>query len=157
MELTVAKGGLDAKTRADIARFYAELFGFEALDVPILGQLGLLLRTDPETSQFLLITEARDPLQAAGFDHLGFLVESRDRVDALLAQCHVWRARDARLQLKQYEDLTQAGVTVHAFYVKFLLPIWFDVQHIDYAAGAEPGRVWAFGAPNALPRGGRLV
>ena len=145
MELTLPKGALDEKTRADAKRFYGELFGFEALDVPILGQLGLLLRTDPETSQFLLVTEAREPLAAPGFDHLGFLVESRERVDALLARCRSWRERDARVQIKEYEDLVQGGVTVHAFYVRFLLPLWFDVQCQEFADGAGPERAWTFG------------
>ena len=156
MELTLAKGGLDPQTRADITRFYGELFGFEALDVPILGQLGLLLRTDPETSQFLLLIEAREPLRAPGFDHLGFLVESRARVDELLARCRAWRERDPRVELKEYEDLAQGGVTVHAFYVRFLLPLWFDVQSIEYAPGAAPGRAWRFEPAPALPSGARL-
>ena len=128
MELTLPRGGLDAKTRADVKQFYGELFGFDALDVPILGQVGLLLRTDAETSQFLLLTEAKEPMQSPGFDHLGLLVESRARVDALLARCREWRERDARVRIKEYEDLVQGGVTVHAFYVKHLFPIWFDVQ-----------------------------
>ncbi len=156
MELTLARGALDATARADIGHFYAELFGFEAMDVPILGQLGLLLRTDAETSQFLLVTEAREPLHAPGFDHLGFLVESRERVDALLARCRAWRAVDPRVQLKEYEDLAQGGVTVHAFYVRFLLPLWFDVQCIEYAPNAAPERVWRFGAASTLPTGERL-
>ena len=151
MELTLAKGALDERTRADLKRFYGELFGFEALDVPILGQLGLLLRTDAETSQFLLVTEAREPLSSPGFDHLGFLVESRERVDALLARCRGWRERDARVQLKEYEDLVQGGVTVHAFYVKFLLPLWFDVQCMEYADGAAPRQGWRWGPAAPLP------
>jgi hypothetical protein len=151
MELTLAKGGLDEKTRADVKHFYGEVFGFDALDVPILGQLGLLLRTDAETSQFLLVTEAREPMQSPGFDHLGFLVESRTRVDALLARCREWRERDARVQIKEYEDLVQGGVTVHAFYVKFLLPIFFDVQCMEYAPGAEPTQDWRW-VPAARPR-----
>lgn len=50
MELTLPPGVL-AERRQEIAAFYADLFGWEALDVPIVGQLGLLLRTDPETSK----------------------------------------------------------------------------------------------------------
>jgi hypothetical protein len=134
-----------------VKHFYGEVFGFDALDVPILGQLGLLLRTDAETSQFLLVTEAREPMQSPGFDHLGFLVESRTRVDALLARCREWRERDARVQIKEYEDLVQGGVTVHAFYVKFLLPIFFDVQCMEYAPGAEPTQGWRW-VPAARPR-----
>jgi hypothetical protein len=153
MELTLARGALDAKTRADIEQFYGELFGFDAIDVPILGQLGLLLSTDAETSQFLLVTEAREPMRSPGFDHLGFLVESRARVDALLARCREWRERDARVQLEEYQDLAQGGVTVHAFYVKFLLPIWFDVQCMEYAVGAEPKQGWRWGPTAPLPGG----
>ena len=49
MELTLGRGELDA-WRDDLKRFYGEVFGFDALDVPILKQTGLLLRTDAETS-----------------------------------------------------------------------------------------------------------
>ena len=59
MELTLPAGGLDDVTRAQIARFYGEVFGWNALDVPILGQEGLLLRTDAETSQFVLVVESK--------------------------------------------------------------------------------------------------
>jgi hypothetical protein len=156
MELTLAKGTLDAKARGDIRQFYGEIFGFDALDVPILGQVGLLLRTDVETSQFLLVTEAREPMQSPGFDHLGFLAETRARVDDLLARCRAWRERDERVRVKEYEDLVQGGVTVHAFYVKFLLPIWFDVQCMEYAPGAEPRQGWRWGQAATLPGGGRL-
>ena len=53
MELTLPKGAL-SEQRAEITTFYGDLFGWEAIDVPILKQTGLLLRTDPETSQFEL-------------------------------------------------------------------------------------------------------
>ena len=42
-----------------------------------------------------------------------------------------WQAEDDRVQIKEYDDLVTGGVTVHAFYVKYLLPIWFDVQVIE--------------------------
>jgi hypothetical protein len=156
MELTLPKGVLDEKLRADLKQFYGDVFGFDAIDVPILGQRGLLLRTDAATSQFLLVTEAREPMQSPGFDHLGFLVESRERVDALLARCRAWRERDARVAIKEYEDLAQGGVTVHAFYVKFGLPIWFDVQSMEYAPGAAPAEGWRWGPHATLPGGARL-
>ena len=156
MELTLPPGRL-AEQREQIRGFFADVFGFDSIDVPIVGQLGLLLRTDPETSQFLLVTEAREPLAAPGFDHLGFLVESRERVDALLARCRSWRERDARVQIKEYEDLVQGGVTVHAFYVRFLLPLWFDVQCLEYAPGAAPKQGWRWGPAAPLPPEGRLA
>lgn len=141
MELTVAKGVL-ARNRGRIAEFYRDLFGFEALDVPILKQVGLLLRTDPETSQFLLVTEQEAHMRSPGYDHLGFLYETRDEVDALLERCRKWQERDAEVQIKEYEDLHVADTVVHAFYVKYLLPIWFDVQVIETASGSAPRSRW---------------
>ncbi len=142
MELTLPVGAL-TRDREDIQRFYGEVFGFEALDVPILGQTGLLLRTDPETSQFLLVTEQRVHLESPGYDHLGFLYDSRAEVDALLEQCRKWQARDARVEIKEYEDLEVAETTVRAFYVRYLLPIWFDVQVIETVE--PPAERWTWG------------
>jgi hypothetical protein len=39
----------------------------------------------------------------------------------------------------------QGDLTVHAFYVKYLLPIWFDVQSQEYAPGTGPARKWSYG------------
>ena len=143
MELTLPQGAL-AERRREIAGFYADLFGWESLDVPILGQVGLLLRTDPETSQFILVTEQRKHMSAPGYDHLGLLFDRREEVDALLEKAKKWQERDPRVEIKEYEDLRVAGTVVHAFYVRHLLPIWFDVQVIEYERGSEPPRVWTF-------------
>ncbi|HKK53449.1 MAG TPA: VOC family protein [Myxococcota bacterium] len=144
MELTLPQGELDLH-RKEIADFYGELFGWEAIDVPILGQIGLLLRTDPETSQFILVTEQKKYMDSPGYDHLGLLYDDREEVDALLAQAKARQALDPRVQIKEYEDLVTGGVTTHAFYVRHLLPIWLDVQCQEYAEGAQPARAWRFG------------
>ena len=138
MELTLPKGGLDPTTRDEIKRFYGEVFGMEALDLPILKQIGLLLRTDPETSQFLLLTETPNPIQSPGYDHLGFLFDTRAEVDEKLEVIKKWRERDDRVQIKEYKDLVTGDVTTHAFYVKYLLPIWFDAQCIEGLSGDGP-------------------
>ena len=143
MELTVPKGEL-TKNRADIAEFYQDVFGFESIDVPILKQIGLLIRTDPETSQFILVTEQRKHLSSPGFDHLGFYYDTRAEVDELHEKCKKRMAQDARVEIKEYDDLVTGHVTTRAFYVRFLLPIWFDVQTQEYEPGSEPARRWRF-------------
>jgi hypothetical protein len=139
MELTLPRGALGDDGRADIRAFYGEVFDFEALDVPILGQLGLLLRTDEATSQFLLLMESETPIDAPGYDHLGFLFDTREQVDDRLEQVKRWQEKDERVRIKEYEDLVTGATTVHAFYVRYLLPIWFDVQSIEHA-GPIPSR-----------------
>lgn len=144
MELTLPKGRLD-ETRKEIAEFYGDLFGWDSLDVEILGQTGLLLRTDPETSQFILVTEQKVHIDSPGYDHLGILYDTREEVDALLERAKQWQQRDERVRIKEYEDLVNGGHTTHAFYVRHLLPIWLDVQCQEYAPGTEPARAWKFG------------
>ena len=144
MELTLPLGRL-AESRREIALFYQDLLGWDSLDVPILGQVGLLLRTDPETSQFILVTEQNKYLQSPGYDHLGLLYDTRAEVDELLEKAKKWRERDPRVQIKEYEDLVTGDHTTHAFYVKHLLPIWFDVQCQEFANGSDPKRAWNFG------------
>ena len=144
MELTFAPGTLDP-LRPEISQFYRETFGWMSLDVNILGQNALLLGVDAEVSQFILLAENPKPMQSPGYDHLGVLVDTRAEVDGLLAKCKKARQEDERVKIKEYEDLVQEGVTVHAFYVKFLLPIYLDVQCIEWAKGSEPGRRWTYG------------
>jgi hypothetical protein len=143
MELTLPPGGLEAH-REEIKEFYADLLGWDAIDVPILGQVGLLLRTDPETSQFILVTEQKTHIASPGYDHLGIIYDTRAEVDAMLEKAKKRKAQDDRVQIKEYEDLVTGGVTTHAFYVKHLLPIWFDVQCQEFEADSEPQRAWRF-------------
>lgn len=144
MELTLPKGGLD-KHREEIKGFYGDLVGWDAIDVPILGQTGLLLRTDPETSQFILVTEQTVHIDSPGYDHLGIIYDTREEVDALLEKTKKLQAQDDRVQIKEYEDLVTGGVTTRAFYVRFLLPIWFDIQVQEFDDGSAPERSWTYG------------
>lgn len=144
MELTLPVGGLAEHGEA-IREFYGEVFGFTAIDVPIVDQTGLLLASDDEVSQFILLTEMEKHMQSPGYDHLGFLVDSREEVDRLRELCGQWQQRDGRVALKDYEDLVVGDTTVRAFYVKYLLPIWFDVQVIEQTPGTEPAKSWRYG------------
>jgi hypothetical protein len=58
---------------------------------------------------------------------------TRAEVDELLAACKQYRDDDDRVQIREYADLESPGLTVHAFYVKYLLPIYFDVQCLERA------------------------
>jgi hypothetical protein len=70
-------------------------------------------------------------MSSPGYDHLGLLQGTRAEVDDLLAKCKQRAAGDDRIRVKEYEDLVTGDLVVHAFYVKFLLPIWFDVQCME--------------------------
>jgi predicted enzyme related to lactoylglutathione lyase len=129
MELTFPRGTLTRAFRDEVGEFYGNVFGWQASDVDVVGQSCLYLRVDD--GQFLLLAESDRPMSSPGYDHLGLLCETRAEVDELLEACQKAQARDDRVLIKEYEDLVLPQLTVHAFYVKYLLPIWFDVQCME--------------------------
>jgi hypothetical protein len=142
MELTVPPGQL-TDTREQISEFYSDMFGWESSDISILGQNGLLLRTDEATSQFILVTEQRVHLQSPGYDHLGLLCDARSEVEDYLAKAKRRRADDDRIEIKEYDDLVNGSHVTVAFYVRHLLPIWFDVQCFERDGVPQADR-WTF-------------
>jgi hypothetical protein len=144
MELSFPRGTLTKEFRADVDLFYCDVLGWNALDTEVVGQSCHLLQ--PDDGQFILLAEGDEPMASPGYDHLGLLMQTRREVDAVLAQCRTFQETDDRLRIKEYEDLVVGpDLTVHAFYVKHLLPIWFDVQCMEWPTGKEPARGWRYG------------
>jgi len=142
MELTFAPGTLDEAYRADVAAFYGDLFGWQSANVEVVGQQCQYLRVDD--GQFILLAESPKPMSSPGYDHLGLLCDTRAEVDELLGKVHDHQRGDDRVRVKEYEDLVTGNVTVHAFYVKYLLPIFFDVQCMEWQPGSAPTHRWHY-------------
>jgi hypothetical protein len=143
MELTLPTGTLDDVLRKEIDDFYGEVFGWTGIDTEVVGQLCHILLTG-DGGDFILVAESDRPISSPGYDHLGLLQATRADVDELLERCKQRQQSDDRVQIKEYEDLVTGDLVVHAFYVKHLLPIWFDVQCMEWKAGAEPVRRWSY-------------
>ena len=132
MELTFPRGTLTSDFRDEVDAFYGDVFGFTFLDTEVIGQLAHLIQVG--NGDFILLAEGDKPMSSPGYDHLGFLMPSRADVDETLAKVKAWHEKDDRVQIKEYKDLVTPTLTVHAFYVKHLLPIWFDVQCMERPA-----------------------
>ena len=141
MELTFPRGTLDDVFRKEVDDFYGTVFGWTGIDTEVVGQLTHIMLTG-NGGDFILLAESGKPMSSPGYDHLGLLQETRADVDELLARCKEFQARDDRVQIKDYDDLvtpTETGdLVVRAFYVRFLLPIWFDVQCMERAGVPVP-------------------
>jgi hypothetical protein len=142
MELSFPRGTLTKEFRAEVDTFYCDVLGWNALDTDVVGQSCHLLL--PDDGQFILLAEGDKSMSSPGYDHLGLLMETRQEVDGVLAECQRFQEKDDRLQIKEYEDLLYPTLTVHAFYVRYLLPIWFDVQCMEWPAGSEPSSRWQY-------------
>jgi len=142
MELTFAPGTLTPEFRAQVDEFYGPIFGFKGVDTEVVGQLTHILLSGE--GQFILLAEGKQWMSSPGYDHLGFLLDTRDEVDDVLESLEKFAASDDRMRIKKYDDLHTGPVTTHAFYFKYLLPIWFDVQCLEYAPGSEPQQRWRY-------------
>ncbi|MGH9018936.1 MAG: hypothetical protein ACRDY1_14390 [Acidimicrobiales bacterium] len=142
MELSFARSTLSPEFRRDVDGFYCGVLRWSSLDTDVVGQSCHLLL--PDDGQFILLAEGDEPMASPGYDHLGLLVETRQEVDDILAECRRFQEKDERLRLKEYKDLTTPSLVVHAFYLKYLLPLWFDVQCQERAPGTEPARRWQY-------------
>jgi hypothetical protein len=142
LEMTFPRGTFTKEFRDDVEAFYGSVFGWELRDVELLGQTNFLLR--PDDGQFILLAEYDRPISSPGYDHVGLLQESREDVDALLEACKQWAEKDDRVKLKIYNDLITGNTTTHAFYVKYLLPLYFDIQHLSIKPEAEPAHEWRY-------------
>jgi hypothetical protein len=138
MELTFPVGTLDDDFRKEVDAFYGDVFGWTGVDTDVVGQLAHVMLTGSANGDFILLAESAKPISSPGFDHLGLLQDTRAEVDDLLERCRRWREKDDRVQIKEYKDLVTGDLVVHAFYVKHLLPIYFDVQSMERGGTPVP-------------------
>ena len=130
MELTLPRGTLTEAFRKEVDSVFVDVLGWRSSEVEVVGQLCHLLLPDPD--QFILLAEGDRFMESPGYDHLGLLYETREEVDEVRTRLQEVAAADGRLQLKLYDDTRYpTGLTVHAFYFRWLLPIWFDVQVLE--------------------------
>lgn len=127
MELTFAPDTLDDVFRKEVDAFYGDVFGWKGVDTEVVGQLCHILLCG-DRGDFILLAESNKPMASPGYDHLGLLHGTRAEVDELLAKCKEFQAHDDRVRIKEYDDLVIGDHVTHAFYVRYLLPIWLDVQ-----------------------------
>lgn len=143
MEITLPPGFV-ARDGENLVRFFEEVFGFQRGAFPGLEDPHLVVSTDPEGSQFLFLAENEVSLPPASEDHLGFHVDTAEEVEELLKRCERYAERDSRVEIRDVGTLDLEKTTTRAFYVRYLLPLWLDVQNIAAKPGHEFSREWRF-------------
>lgn len=151
MELTVPPGML-AKEKQNIIDFYSGCFGFTCIDVPMVEidvSDKFLISTDTEFSQFFFLAEDSKYLKPDSYDHIGFLMDEWNEVDETFEKVKEFQKRDPRVEIMHtFEDDFEAGpVFTHFYYFRYLLPIWIDVQYLQWKEGMKPAKQWTYGVP----------
>ena len=97
----------------------------------------------PDGDQFILLMEVDEPIRSPSYDHLGLLLDSRRQVDDVLEHCRAFPGEGRAGAIKEFDDIVLPEITQHAFYVRYILPIWFDVHSQEYPPGTSRGH-WQY-------------
>lgn len=135
--LTLPAEALDGPGRAALLAFYGEVFGWTEMPTMTRDRELLVLRTwSHEEFVYLHATDA--PMQCGPTEHVGMSVATEAELDALYERAAKCAERDAEVELtpRTTEDFTV--VKLHAFYVRYRLPVSFEVQCFAWAPGFGP-------------------
>jgi len=127
---------LDAEHRADITRFYDEVFGWKELDVMTEDRRRLVLGCHT-VEQFVFLIAEDEPMTCARLDHYGLSVETEAELDAVLARAKAYREHDDRVDIvdKQVDDHGMLAIT--SIYIGYLLPMMVEIQWWDFKEEAR--------------------
>ncbi len=136
--MSVPSSLLDDEGRADILRFHDEVFEWK--EMPTMTEPGRRLVLQAyRWDQFVFLIAEDDPMRCPRLDHFGMSVDSREQFDEFLDRARAVAAEDDRVELIDHEAEEFGDfLTLHNFYVRFLLPMMVEVQYYDWAEGLAP-------------------
>ena len=121
---------LDERGRADITRFYGEVFGWEEHPTMTLDRQRLVMGVH-QFDQFVFLIAEPEPMTTARLDHFGLAADSMDQFLATLDLARTAAESDDRVEFIEHEIEDHGVLQLHNFYVKFLLPLWVEVQFFE--------------------------
>jgi hypothetical protein len=124
---------LDEANRADICRFWSEVFGFDEIAVMTEDRHRLILSC-VHWDQFIFLIAEDDPMRCPRMDHFGFAVGSMEELQGVQSRAETFREHDSRVDLIDLHSDDQKVVTIHSLYVRYLLPMMCEVQWWEFPA-----------------------
>ncbi len=141
VEYTVPVGTLTDEYCRDLDQFLCGILGWQAgknlsLPNPTKGGLEFARWYDINENQYCVLHEEGQCMQMGADDHFGWKVESFRRLDEILEQCQNMQRRDDRLSFLHVIDgrpssMEHEGKMFGGFYVKYLLPVYVDINVIE--------------------------
>jgi len=125
---------LDDRGRADICRFYGDVFGWTEGDNT--GEIGnpLIMYTGA-FAQFVYLLPGDPYLRAPAMDHFGLQVATITELEAIVERAKVRRASDERVTLIDVHARSTQGpthdYTLTSAYIGFVIPLLVELQHLE--------------------------
>jgi hypothetical protein len=128
--MSMPADALDEQGRADIARFYDEVFGWTEIPQLTEDRKRLVLQAY-DFDQFVFLIADEPHMTGPRLDHFGMRVSTMEELDEYLARANAYKEKDDRVDVidKKVEDYGMLALT--SFYVGYLLPMMVEVQHYE--------------------------
>jgi hypothetical protein len=132
--ISVDAAVLDEAGRADLIRFFGQVFGWVEGDNSTEAGNPLILYTGRAQQYLYLLPAADDFLRAPFLDHFGLEVSSREELSDLVERAQAYRQQDDRVSVSDIGEMVTHGTasdfTLTNAYIEFLLPLQIELQYI---------------------------
>ena len=135
--LSVAPDALDEGGRADLLRFYSEVFGWGELPTLTADRERLVLRAW-SNEQFVYLVADPEPMRCPATDPFGLSVGTPAELDEILERARKFREHDADVEIVEAKVEDFQVLKLHSFYVRYRLPLMIEVQCFEWAEGFGP-------------------
>jgi hypothetical protein len=133
---------LAAEGRAEILAFWGGVLGFEELPSETIDRQVLVLSAY-DWEQFLFLIADDEPMACPHLDHFGMSVGSLAELEGFLAKAKTFAEQDDRVDIIDHKaEVHGDALTLHSFYVRYLLPMMIEIQFFDWdpaVAALNPG------------------
>jgi len=127
---------LSPEGRADVLRFYGEVFGWT--EMPAMSEDGkLLVLRAYRNDQFVFLAASDAPMRCDEKEHWGMSVATPEMLDRMYEAARKLRERDPRVELTPRKTDDFKVLKLHAFYVRYRVPLWTEVQCFEWAPGVS--------------------
>jgi len=133
--MSLPADALDDEGRAAILAFYGDVFGWvEAPGMTVDRQRLVLMCGRYDQFVFLIADESGEAMAAPRLDHFGQSVATRDELLDRYERARRWTERDPDVDLIDVSSDVHPGVTLHAWYVGYRLPMMVETQWWEWTA-----------------------
>lgn len=132
--LTVPPDALDAAGRESLLSFYGEVFGWTEMPVMTKDRELLVLRCH-SNEQFVYLHASDAPMRCGPSEHVGMSVATPAELEGIHERARKRAERDPEVEVTERAVDDYTAVKLHHFYVRYRLPVSFEVQCFEWAPG----------------------
>jgi hypothetical protein len=122
---------LDEAGRADICRFYGNVFGFTEMPTMTIDRKRLILSC-VHWDQFIFLIADDNPMTCPRLDHYGLAVGELGELEGIAERIRAFAEHDDRVDFIDVHADDQGTIRIHSLYVRFLMPMMCEIQYWEF-------------------------